>query len=130
MEVVDSCKYLGVTIQHDLRWSEHIHNITVKASRTLSFLRRNLKLNNQQLKETAYFSLIRPQLEYACVVLSPWQRRDVQNIEKINRRAARFVTSNYYRTNSVSSMIDQLEWQDLETQRQKFPFMHAFQDNS
>ena len=88
LEVVDSCKYLGITIQHDLRWSEHIHNITVKASRThaLSFLRRNLKLNNQQLKKTAYFSLVRPQLEYACVVWSPWQRRDVQNIEKINRR--------------------------------------------
>ena len=65
LEVVDSCKYLGVTIQHDLRWSEHIHNVTVKASRTLSFLRRNLKLNNQQLKETAYSSLVRLQLEYA-----------------------------------------------------------------
>ena len=38
LEVVDSCKYLGVTIKHDLRWSEHIHNITVKASHTLSFL--------------------------------------------------------------------------------------------
>ena len=57
------------------------------------------------------------QLEYACVIWSPWQRRDVQNIEKINHRTARFVTSNYYHTSSVSSMIDQLEWQDLETRR-------------
>ena len=55
LEVFDSCKYLGVTIQHDLRWSEHIHNITVKASRTLSFPRRNLKLNNRQLKKNCLF---------------------------------------------------------------------------
>ena len=48
LEVVDSCKYLG-----DLRWYEHIHNITVKANHMLSFLRRNLKLNNQHLEEKA-----------------------------------------------------------------------------
>jgi len=47
-------------------------------------------------------------------------------IEKINCRAARFVTSNYYRTSSVSSMIDQLEWQDLETRRQNFHLCLVF----
>jgi len=47
-----------MAVKHDLQWSEHIHNITVKANRTLSFLRRNLKLNNQYLKETAYFSTL------------------------------------------------------------------------
>ena len=57
LQIVENCKYLGVTIQSDLKWSKHIHNIIVNASRTLSFLRRNLKLNNQHLKETAYFSL-------------------------------------------------------------------------
>jgi len=43
-----------------------------------------------------------------------------QNLEKINRRAARFVTSTYHRTSSVSNMIKQLGWQDLETRRQNF----------
>ena len=103
-------------MQHDLQWSEHIH-ITVKANCTLSFLQRNLKLNNQYLKETVYFSLVRPQLEYACAVWSPWQRTEVQNLEKIIHRAARFVTSTYHRTSSVSNMIDRLRWQDLKTQR-------------
>ena len=50
----------------------------------------------------------------------------MQNVEKINHRAARFVTSNYYHTSSVSSMIDQLEWQDLETQRQNFRLCMLF----
>ena len=84
LQIVENCKYLGVTIQSDLKWSKHIHNITVKASHTLSFLRRNLKLNNQHLKETAYFSLVRPQLEYASIIWSPWQRRDIEKLEKIN----------------------------------------------
>ena len=89
LEVVDSCKYLGATIQHDLRWSEHIHNIAVKANSTLSFLQRNLKFNNPYLKETAYFSLVQPKLENAW---SLRQRTEIQNLQKINLRAARFVT--------------------------------------
>ena len=40
--------YLGVTIQHDL-------NILIASQLKLSFLQRNLKLNNKQLKETVYF---------------------------------------------------------------------------
>lgn len=117
LEIVENSKYLGITIQSDLKWSKHIHNITTKANRTLSFLKRNLKLSNQHLKETAYFSLVRPQLEYASIVWAPWQRVDIEKIEKINRRAARFVTGNFHRTSSVSSMISQLGWQQLHTRR-------------
>ena len=110
-------------IHHYMRCDKqlcHIHNITIKANHTLYFLQRNLKLNNQYLKGTAYFSLVRPQLEYACAVWSPWQRTKEQNLEKINRWAARFFTSTYHHTSSVSNMIDQLRWQDLETWRQNF----------
>ena len=42
LENVDSIKYLGVTIKHDLRWNKHIGNMCTKANRTLGFLRRNL----------------------------------------------------------------------------------------
>ena len=34
-------KYLGVTIQSDLKWSQHLHQIAVKANYILS-LKRNL----------------------------------------------------------------------------------------
>ena len=41
LQIVENCKYLGITIQSDLKWSKQTHNITVKASRTLSFLRKS-----------------------------------------------------------------------------------------
>ena len=37
-------KYLGITITDDLDWSQHISEISCKASKTLGFLRRNLAL--------------------------------------------------------------------------------------
>ena len=65
LESVDSAKYLGVTISQDLNWNKHINNITGKANRTLGFIKRNVKTQNEFVKELAYKTLVRPQVEYA-----------------------------------------------------------------
>ena len=39
---------------------------------TLSLLQRNIKLAPTKTKELLYKSLVRPQLEYASTVWSPW----------------------------------------------------------
>ena len=56
----DSKKYLDVTLQSNLKWDKHINNITPKASQTLGFLRRNLKVNSQKINDHAYKALVRP----------------------------------------------------------------------
>ena len=116
---VDHCKYLGITIQSDLKWSNHIHNVTAKANRTLSLLRRNPKSVSQSLKETAYFTLVRPQLEYVAAVWSPTLNKDIVEIEKINHHAIRFVCNNYSYTESVTSMMELRGWEKLEDRRYK-----------
>ena len=57
LENVSMTKYLGVTIQDDLRWGSHIRSTTSKANKTLGFLRRNLKIGNKKTRETAYKAL-------------------------------------------------------------------------
>ena len=39
VEVVDSVKILGLTIQNDIKWHKHIHNIITKAGKRLYMLR-------------------------------------------------------------------------------------------
>ena len=41
----------------------------------------------------------------------------VLTLEKIQRRAARFVCNNYSRYNSVTDMLNMLNWQSLEQRR-------------
>ncbi|XP_076434604.1 uncharacterized protein LOC143274619 [Babylonia areolata] len=44
IENVSTTKYLGVNIQENMQWESHIDSITKKASKTLGFVRRNLKI--------------------------------------------------------------------------------------
>ena len=114
---VDSAKYLGVTITSDLSWNKHINNITFKANNTLSFLKRNLQINNTTLKTTAYQTLVRPQLEYASSVWDPFTKKNVDRIEMIQRRAARYALNRFNNTSSVTNMLNDLKWQTLEQRR-------------
>ena len=65
----ESVKYLGVTIQKDGTWKEHIANTTTKASQTLGFLGRNLRISCQNIKEQAYKMLL--SLGIWCCCLGP-----------------------------------------------------------
>ena len=65
---VNQAKYLDVLISDELNWSPHINSIAAKASGTLGFLHRNLKVCPQKLKELSYMTLVRSKLEYCDAV--------------------------------------------------------------
>jgi hypothetical protein len=117
LETVENTKYLGVTISTDLSWDDHIDQITRKANSTLGFVRRNLRIGNTKIKELAYKTFVRPILEYACTVWDPHTDTNINKLEMVQRRAARFVLNNYHRTASVSAMIDYLKWPSLQERR-------------
>ncbi|XP_069114275.1 uncharacterized protein B0403.1-like [Argopecten irradians] len=117
LQHVDKAKYLGITIQSNLKWESHISNICGKANSTLGFLCRNLKIGSTSIKEQAYKTLVRPSLEYACSVWDPYNKSDISKIEMVQRRAARFVTNKQRNTSSVGDMIQHLNWRSLEHRR-------------
>ena len=71
----------------------HINQITVKANHTLSLLQRNIKLAPTKTKELLCKSLVRPQLEYASTVWSPWQNILINSVENIQcfRHPCKFI---------------------------------------
>ena len=66
---VTSVKYLGLTIEHTLNWSEHIKNKCEQARKTLFRLRNFIGKTwgpSPEMVHYAYTSCIRPILSYAC----------------------------------------------------------------
>ena len=119
LEQVNNVKYLGITISKDLKWNAHIDNTRNKASRTLGFLRRNLKISNKKIKDTAYKALVRPSLEYASSVWDPHTIQHSTALEKVQRRAARWVSHSYRQRSSVDSMLQTLNWPTLQLRRKR-----------
>lgn len=117
LQEVTQAKYLGVTISNNLEWSNHVTAVSNKANNILAFLRRNLKGAPPKLKETAYLSLARPILEYGAAVWDPRLCKDINALEMVQRRAARFVKQDYQRTSSVTAMLDDLGWEPLAARR-------------
>lgn len=120
LESVKSHPYLGVELTQSLNWNNHINNITTKANRSLGFIKRNLKRCPEQIKDQAYKSLVRPHVEYASSVWSPHQKYQVDKLEKVQRKAARFVKNCWSREEGVmTNMLSDLKWDTLQTRREK-----------
>ena len=71
-----------------------ISNVCTKANRTLGFL-RSLYSCPPDVKEAAYKELVRPVLGYGSSVWDPHTHGLEKELEKVQNRAARFVTGNY-----------------------------------
>ena len=116
----NAAKYLGVTIDCKLNWKNHYTEINRKANYVLSLLRRNLSNCPMDIKAKCYNTLVRPICEYACEVWDPHYQDDIDYLEKIQKRGARFATGNYVmEEGNTKKNLDLLGWETLEDRRTK-----------
>lgn len=100
LKQVNSYKYLGVTITSRLSWNSHIDNICSSAFKKLCFLRHKLRNSPSHIKLLTYNTYIRPKLEYASVVWDPFTKLNIDKLERVQRKAVRFIYSKFKITDS------------------------------
>ena len=70
------------------------------------------------MKEAAYKSMVRPILEYGNTVWDPHCIGLIDELENVQKRAARFVTRNYsHETGSMTGILVELKWETLQKRR-------------
>ena len=111
------CQYLGINIQDNLKWKMQSQHAASKASRVLGFICRNFHHASTNIKEKLYRTLVRPHLEYGIAAWDLYHTKDINVLERVQCRAARFVTNNYSYDASVSEMLKTLLWSSLQERR-------------
>jgi hypothetical protein len=82
---------LGVIIDRDLKFAEHIENQVNKANRLVGLIRRSFTYLNADTLKQLFIALVRPHLEFANVVWSPMFQKDKDLIESVLRRATKVI---------------------------------------
>ena len=78
-------------------------NTTNKASKTLEFLRRNLKAcGTLCIKEKAHKALVMPVVEFTSPVWDLYTAKNINKLDAVPRRAARWMVNCHQQTSAVS----------------------------
>jgi ribonuclease P/MRP protein subunit RPP40 len=110
LQKVDTINDLGITFDMHLKFDEHIYAKINKAYSMLGIIKRNFRTISDESFVLLYKSLVRPHLEYANVVWSPYRQKYIEGIEKVQKRATKLIVNN-----PGISYIDRLKKLNLPT---------------
>ena len=118
---VSEAKYLGVTLSNNYgsrssQWKPHILDTISRANQRLGFLLRNLRGSPYRLRETAYVTLVRSSLEYCGAIWDPSGKEEIDSLEVIQRRAARWARG-AHGIISITALLRDLGWLSLADRR-------------
>jgi len=81
-------RYLGIYVNSKLTWSDHCKMIASRAIKLLNVLCRSMLGCSILAKDVAYKSIVRPSMEYTCVVWNLHTKKDCALLDAIQNQAA------------------------------------------
>lgn len=89
--VVEEEKDLGVTVDNHMTFDSHIRKKTDTANKVMGIIRRSYTHLSASNFPYLFKGLVRPHLEYAQSAWQPHLRRQIDDLEKVQRRATKQV---------------------------------------
>ena len=84
-------KDLGLTISADMKVSEHCGIEAAKGNQILGLIRRNIVYKEKEVIIPLYKTIVRPHLEYYIQAWGTYRKKDIDMLERVQRRAAKMI---------------------------------------
>ena len=126
-----STKFLGVTLDDNLTWNNHIHNVIISISKATGVLRRLKNMITKKALIMLYNALILPYIIYCNIVWGNCNKTKINSILLLQKKAIRICTySNYYEhTDPIFFQLKTLKITDIH-KYQTAIFMFKYTQNS
>ena len=108
-------KDLGVTMNANMKVSEQCRIAASKGNQFLGMIRRNITYKEKGLIVPLYKAIVRPHLEYCIQAWRPYLRKDIDILEKVQRRTTKLITG--LRDLSYDDRLKECGLTTLETRR-------------
>jgi len=110
-------KFLGIALDENLTWKQHVKAIKSKLSRSLFAINRVKKIFPRDILKTLYFSLIQSHLLYG--ILTWGTTTSISQLEKMQKRAIRSInnapynshTDPLFKSNNILKLTDMYKTQ-------------------
>ena len=114
LERVSETKLLGVKLQENLKWNDHVKDVANASYGVLRTLRKLKHFTNFNLRKRLAELLVLSRLDYCDSVFSPLPRYLMKRLQKIEFAAASFVYGRY--VNNIGDIL-KLNWLPVEERR-------------
>ena len=113
LEVVKTTKYLGLQMDRSLYWKEQIKAVSAKVSRAIGFLKHAKSFLPKETLQTLYTGIVEPHFRYCCSVWGCAGSSEINQLQKLHKRAARIITNSSFDAPS-RPLIEKLGWKTVD----------------
>ncbi|KAG1675725.1 hypothetical protein GQR58_014551 [Nymphon striatum] len=96
----DCIKYLGVLLDKDLSWKQHIQQVKLKISKGIGILAKIRHYVPQQILRNLYFAFIQPHVNYALI---NWGSANLSSLIPVGRNLNKAIKIMNFNKNTASS---------------------------
>ena len=101
----------------NLSWDTQPQKVVNKANKIVGFLKRNVGPGNKEVFSRLYKALVIPILEYAVPLWSPCLQKNIDALERVQRRSSKYALPMSSRDSPYEERLAMLGWSSLQPRR-------------